>query len=108
VLTLDTVQRTLGQPSLGAAVVAVDLAATPVSVTRRGSVYDATVEMAAHGRNELLVVDDADPERIIDVLTAMDVAVLQDRMAGRSLSRDDAPRARRGILQAVAAILRRE
>jgi len=108
VLTLDAVQRTLGQPSLAPALVAMDLAAPPVSVTRRESVYDATVEMATHGRNEVLVVDDADPKRIVDVLTATDIAVLYDKMTGGRLSREQAPRAGGGMAGRLAALFRRE
>ncbi|MGI5862583.1 MAG: chloride channel protein [Myxococcales bacterium] len=77
IVTLDTVQQTLGATALDPIVVAKDLAVAPATVERSSTLFAALHQMAEKNRNELLVVD-ADG-KVIDVFTHTDVNAVYER-----------------------------
>ncbi len=83
VVHLTTLQSVMSEQS-GQLFVAADLAVPPLRVRASDSLEHAVATMVTHDRDALLVVEDARPDRITDILTAGDVQAVWEHHIGQA------------------------
>jgi len=84
---IDTrdIRRVIREPGFEAIVIAQDLAAPATTLTRADSLLTAIGRMVAAQSDELVVVDEDDPQKIVGTVSRSDIIAAYDRRLIRGI-----------------------